>query len=122
MAAINAQVVQVIVALLGATQEREGTLRHFAVRAACSLVSQEFEFLFNCGGREKERSMMSLLTFKALFTLHCAAEKRQKCQHMVHSEYKNIMLPSGESTLRPDERLLLRDEFFSGRVPSVDMD
>lgn len=40
----------------------------------------------------------------------------------VHTEQREIKLPSGESTLRPDERLPLRDEFFSGRDPSVDMD
>ncbi len=33
-----------------------------------------------------------------------------------------MTLPSGESTLRPDDLLLLSELFFSGRVPRVDMD
>lgn len=52
--AVDAHVVLVTVALLGATQEGEGAQRLLAVRAARPLVSKELEFLFNCGKGEKE--------------------------------------------------------------------
>lgn len=44
--------------------------------------------------------------------------KRQQSTHWTQAD----KLPSGESTLRPDERLPLGDEFFSGKALNVDND
>jgi len=54
----------------------------------------------------------------------CAEEQTLQTRNKEEEEEEEeeSASPSGESTLRPEDRLPLREDSFEGRVPKVDMD